>query len=153
MFPTLAMDSARLKVIFRYLLALTMVGAGLLHFTSPDRYVRIMPAYLPAPHALVLISGFFEIVGGVAVIIPRLRVAAGWGLIALYIAVFPANINAAIHHLSIGNAPVAPALPWLRLPLQLVFIAWAHWMTRPDVPADVSPNSAGAASSAAESVE
>src|SRR5438270_7225809 len=90
---------ARMRRIFRFLLAAAMVGAGVMHFVSPDWYVRIVPSWLPAPLALVLASGFFEIAGGIAILIPRLRRLAKWGLVALLVAVFPANVNMALHDL------------------------------------------------------
>ncbi len=120
----------KIKTFFRWVMAILMVLIGVSHFTDPDKFVRIVPDYLPAPLALVYISGFFEIVGGVGLLIPQLTRYAAWGLIALYVAVFPANVNMVIHQLPFGENPVAPILLWLRLPLQLVIIAWAYWFTR-----------------------
>ena len=64
--------------------------------------------------------------------IPSLRRLAAWGLIALFIAVLPANINQALHNLQPPGLEMSPTMVWVRLPLQLVLIAWAYWMTRPD---------------------
>jgi uncharacterized membrane protein len=125
----------RLKTALRLLLAVAMVVVGVLHFVNPGGFVRIVPAYLPAPLALVLISGAAEILGGLGLLIPRTRRLAAWGLIALYLAVFPANLNMALHHIPLGDAPIAPDqvwLLWLRLPFQALFIAWAYWLTRPE---------------------
>ena len=69
-----------------------MIAVGVLHFVRPKAFVRIVPKFLPTPLALVYISGFFEILGGVGLLIPETRTWAAWGLIALYVAVFPANI-------------------------------------------------------------
>ncbi len=84
-----------------------------------------MPDYLPWPSALVFVSGFFEILGGVGIALPRLRRIAGWGLIALLIAVFPANVGMVL------NADKFPMFPyWVlvaRLPLQGILIAWVWW--------------------------
>lgn len=118
-----------LKAVMRVLLAVLMVTAGVLHFVSSDPFVRIVPSFLPAPLMLVYISGFFEILGGIGLLIPRTRRAAAWGLIALLIAVFPANINMAVNQLPLGEM-VHPIGNWVRLPFQLVLIAWAYWMTR-----------------------
>ncbi len=110
-----------------------MVGVGISHFTTPDPYVRIVPSALPSPLALVYISGAFEVLGGIGLLVPRTRKAAAWGLILLYIAVFPANINMAVNEIQMepgGGIPVWTM--WARLPFQLVFIAWAYWFTRPD---------------------
>jgi len=120
-----------LRTLARWLLAAAMVAIGVLHFTMPKAFIAIVPKALPAPRELVLISGFFEILGGVGLLIPRVRQAAGAGLIALFVAVFPANVNMALQ-----NRPIAgrhyPGLLWLRLPLQLALIAWAWWCSRTD---------------------
>jgi uncharacterized membrane protein len=105
-------------------IAAAFAAAGTLHFASPGFYLRIMPAYLPWHHALVLVSGAAEIAGGVGVLVPRLRRAAGIGLIALLVAVFPANLEMALHP---GRFGISPVLLWLRLPLQAVLIAWVWW--------------------------
>lgn len=107
-----------------------MITIGVLHFVTPKPFVRIVPKYLPAPLAVVYISGFFEIVGGVGLLVPATRAAAGWGLIALYIAVFPANINMLVHNISLDpKRPIPRWALWARLPLQFVLIAWAYWFT------------------------
>jgi len=116
------------KVLARGALALAMIGVGITHFTSPEPFVRIVPAALPAPLALVYVSGVAEIAGGVGILIPKTRRAAGWGLIALYIAVFPANVNMALHGISPGDTPVPAWAAWARLPFQIVFILWAYWV-------------------------
>jgi uncharacterized membrane protein len=122
-----------LKAILRVVLALLMASAGVLHFISPQPFVRIVPSWLPAPLLLVYISGFFEILGAIGLLIPRTRRLAAWGLVALLIAVFPANINMAVNQLPLGDT-VYPIGNWVRLPFQIVLIAWAYWMTKPDVP-------------------
>lgn len=118
------------RVVLRWLLAAAMVGVGALHFVNPLPFVKIVPALLPAPLLLVYVSGAFEILGGLGLLWPRTRRAAGWGLVALYLAVFPANINMAVNGIQLG----ADALPewalWARLPLQLVLIAAALWVSR-----------------------
>jgi len=101
-----------------------MVTMGVLHWMAPIPFVAAMPGYLPEPLALVLISGVFEVAGGVGILIPRLRAMAGWGLIALFVAVYPANINMALHpgdHASL----ILQVVLWCRLPLQIPLIYWA----------------------------
>ena len=119
-----------IKNILRCLLAGFMIVAGVSHFTSTESFVRIVPDYLPCARALVCISGVFEILGGLGLLIPPLIRPAAWGLIALYIAVFPANLNMAIHHIPFGDGPTPQILLWVRLPLQLLLIVWAWWYTR-----------------------
>lgn len=111
-------------------LSLFFVAAGINHFLNPDFYVAIMPPYLPALGELVYLSGAFEVIGGVAVLVPAVRAAAGWGLILLLLAVFPANLHMALNPELFPD--VSPTALYLRLPLQALFIAWAYWATRPD---------------------
>jgi uncharacterized membrane protein len=116
-----------IKLVFCVILAAFMITAGIYHFVKPMPFVKIVPSFLPYPLALVYISGFFEILGGVGLLIPQTRVYAAWGLIALYIAVFPANVNMAVNNISMGTVPVSPLMLWLRLPLQALLILWASW--------------------------
>jgi uncharacterized membrane protein len=102
-----------------------VVGAG--HFVSPGFFVKIVPPYLPFPRELVFASGVFEVVLGVLLIIPQTTRLAAWGLIALLIAVFPANIYM-YQHRELFNTP--PLILLLRLPLQVLLIAWAWAYTR-----------------------
>jgi uncharacterized membrane protein len=105
------------------------VLAGLNHFINPDFYLKSMPAYLPWHLFLVYFSGFFEIALSVLLLVPNFTRIAAWGLIALLIAVFPANIQMATNPQLYSD--INPLALWLRLPLQAVFIAWAYWYTRP----------------------
>jgi uncharacterized membrane protein len=116
------------KLISRLVLSIFFIGAGILHFIITPAYVKIMPPYLPAPTELVYISGVFEILGGIGIIIPQLQKLAGYGLVALMVAVFPANINMVTNYNQIGlDIPIA--LLWLRLPLQGLLIWWIWWAT------------------------
>jgi uncharacterized membrane protein len=115
----------------RWLLAIVMVVAGTNHFISPATYVAMMPAALPWHLALVYASGVAEIAGGLGLLVPRTRRAAAWGLIALLVAVFPANVNMAVNELPLGTSAVPTWALWARLPLQLVFIAWAYAVRGP----------------------
>ena len=119
-----------MKLGLRYLLALLMVFAGVMHFVRPRGFARIVPRYLPAPMLLVYVSGAAEILLGVGLLLPATQRWAAWGLIALYVAVFPANVNMAVNHIGFGRDPGPLWLLWLRLPLQLVLIAWAYGYTR-----------------------
>ena len=121
---------ARIKTITRYVFAVFFVLAGANHFRVPAFYLNIMPPYLPWHLSLVYISGVAEIGLGLLLLFRRRSVVAAWGLIALLIAVFPANLHMAMHQ------ELYPSLPslglWLRLPIQGVLIAWAYWYTRSD---------------------
>jgi uncharacterized membrane protein len=125
--PTRSMTA---RGALRVVLAVGMTAIGTMHFVTPAPFVAIVPRALPYPHALVLISGAFEIAGGLGLLVPRVRRAASFGLVALYLAVFPANVNMAVNDLPLGDSHVPVAALWLRLPLQIVFIAWALWVGR-----------------------
>ncbi len=118
----------------RLILAILFIAAGTLHFLMPAFYTKIMPAYLPAPLQLVYISGFFEAVGGLGLLAPArvqvfpVRQVAAWGLVALLIAVMPANIYMVTDHEKFATIPLWAV--WLRLPLQLPLIWWAWLYTR-----------------------
>lgn len=120
----------RRVVIFRLLLAILFVVAGIAHFVSPDAYVRIVPPYLPQPRLLVLISGIAEIAGGIGILVPITRRMAAVGLVVLLIAVFPANIYMATAHIPFAGLAGKSWLQWLRLPLQAPLIWWAWQYTR-----------------------
>ncbi len=117
-----------LKTILRIVFALFFVGAGVNHFIRTDFYLRMMPSYLPMHQTLVQVSGIAEIILGFLLLVPQTTAIAAWGLIALLIAVFPANLQMALHPETFPE--FQPAALWLRLPLQLVMLAWAYWYTR-----------------------
>lgn len=110
------------------LLSLAFTYVGIHHFVAPAFYVSIVPPYLPEPLLLVYVSGFFEVLGGLGILLGRTRRLAGYGLLALLIAVFPANIHMAM------NPELYPDLPsaglYIRLPLQFLAAAWIWWATK-----------------------
>jgi len=120
------------KRVLLYLQAIFYVFAGIQHFRVADYYLPMMPAYLPWHSELVLLSGVGEVLCGLGLLLPQTRVIAAWGTIALLVAVFPANIHVALHNVPLfGAKEGAGALNWVRLPFQLVLMAWAWWYTRP----------------------
>lgn len=122
--------SNRRKEILRVILSASLIAVAITHFTHTDQHIRIVPPFLPHPAALVQISGVIEILLAIALLIPVLSVPAAWGMIALFIAVFPANIYQAMYSIPIDGIPNSPWLYWARLPFQAVLIAWAYWYTR-----------------------
>ena len=106
---------------------LMFIISGTTHFTNPEGFVAIMPPFLPEPLLLVYLSGIAEIGLGIGLVLPRWRNWAGVGAILLLLAVFPANVYAAINGITSPGAPENSLYLWLRLPLQLVFIAWVWW--------------------------
>lgn len=106
-----------------WLLALGFVGAGVLHVMHPETYLRIMPPALPAPRLLVLLSGAAEVAGGLGLLLSATRRWAAWGLLALLVAVFPANVYMLQLHEQL-HIPLWAL--WARLPLQPLLM-WAVW--------------------------
>ena len=130
-----AMDSmqlpkSRTKCFFLFLLSVFFTYAGFHHLFVPDFYVSIMPPWIPAHLALVYISGVFEIMGGIGVLIPRFRSLAGLGLVALLVAVYPANLYMAFNPQLFPDIPLVAL--YVRLALQFVAFYWAYSVTRPD---------------------
>lgn len=128
-------DLDRLKTPLVYVMGTVYVVAGVAHFLVPDLFAQIVPPQLPAPTALVYLSGLAELALGIGVMLPRTRRVAAWGLVALLLAVFPANVYMATSGVVIEGAPPPIRDPsalgrWGRLPLQAVLVAWAWWYTR-----------------------
>ena len=109
-------------------LAVFFIYFGIDHFINPNFYLSIMPPSFPLHLEAVYISGFFEIIGGIGVFIHRFRKIAGWGLFALLIAVYPANIYMAITPNEFPNIPIY--ILYFRLALQFVFFYWAYTVTK-----------------------
>ncbi len=112
------------------IMAMLYILAGVFHFVKPKSYVRIMPHWITASWhlQLVYISGAIEILLGVLLIPESTRAISAWGIIALLIAVFPANIQMMINYFHYNNS-----MKWftvLRLPLQLLLIFWAWTYTK-----------------------
>ena len=104
------------------------ISAGLLHFTNTNWFLLIVPPYLPLKLELVYVSGFFEIIFGLMLVLPSWRYYAGWGLVLLLIAVYPANIYLAQTNGAAMNT--SALIAWVRLPFQFLFISIAYWYTK-----------------------
>ena len=117
-----------LKLILKYLFGAAFVLAGINHFYKPEFYLRMMPPILPAPLFLIYLSGIFEIALGLMLLIPRYSRLAAWGLIALLVAVYPANIYMAMHTELFPE--FSPTAQYIRLPLQFIMLALAYWFTK-----------------------
>ena len=130
-----------LKTVLKIVVAVFLMVTGVQHFRDADFFLKIMPDYIPASLHLpaVHVSGVAEILLGVMLLVPKTTRLAGWGIIALLIAVFPANIYAYQHSREIFPT-LDPALHFWRLPLQGVGIALAWWFTRPDRAAATQPS-------------
>jgi uncharacterized membrane protein len=114
----------------RIVLAALFAFAGTMHFVIPEQYMRIMPPALPLHRELVYLSGVLEIAGGVGLLIPRTRRAAGLGLVLLLIAVWPANLQMLLNARADGAPAAWQAALLLRLPLQILLMAWVWRASR-----------------------
>ena len=124
---------SRTKTILLWLMAAFYVFGGFNHLMNPSFYLTIMPPDLPNPEWLNVLSGLAEIVLGVYILEPRTRVYAAWGIIALLIAVFPANLYAVAENVGSAGPGSGPGpLAYVRLPFQALFVVWAWWYTRED---------------------
>lgn len=127
------MSKPRARAAVRWILAGSLVFVGVSHFTNPQPFVEIMPPPLEAwALELVYWSGLFEILGGLGLLVERTRRLAGWGVLALLVAVYPANIYMAVQGVGFGGMEPDPVVLWLRLPLQFVFMAVTWWVSRPE---------------------
>lgn len=118
-----------MMLALKWALAALMIFAGVMHFVSPVGFERIVPKALPAPRLLVYVSGVFEVLFGVGLLVAATQALAAWGLIALFVAVFPANVNMMLEDLPLGRTKLPRWAHWVRLPFQGVLIAWAWLFT------------------------
>ena len=118
----------KIKSISIYVMSFFYILVGLKHFQNPHWFVQIVPPPLPFKLEIVYLSGFIEIVFGVLILFKKFRFIIGWSLIALLIAVYPANIYLAMTNGVAMNT--TPLIAWGRLPFQFIFIYLAYWHTK-----------------------
>ena len=119
------------RLLTRVLLAALFLLAGTVHLLNPTLFLPIMPPWIPDPMAGIVLSGVCELLGGVGLLVPRAGVqrAAGWGLLLLLVAVFPANIYMAAAHVQVHGFPSPNWMSWARLPLQPILMLMVSWST------------------------
>ena len=117
-------DNARIAT------GIAFIFTGTSHFLMPGKFMEMMPPFLPVPVFLIYLSGFFEILGGIGLIISGIKKAAAIGLILLLLAVFPANIYVALNNVQLGGFMNYAIYQWLRLPMQFGLIAWVWWCSK-----------------------
>lgn len=115
----------QLRSGLRWVLVVVYFTVGVIHLRSPDAFMPIMPAWVPFPRDVVLLTGVCEIIGAVGLIIPRLRWLAGIALAAYAVAVFPANIKHAVEGVRLGGEALGWGYHAPRLAFQPVFVWWA----------------------------
>ena len=117
-----------IKKSFRIILGLFFIFAGVAHFRNTGFFLKMMPPFLPYPEALVYISGVFEIVLGTLVIIPKTSRLAAIGIMALLIAVYPANFFMCFNPELFPE--ISPTALLIRLPIQFLLLGWAWVYTK-----------------------
>lgn len=127
------------RLLLRWILAGFFIAAGLNHFRTPEIYYGMMPAWVAWPVAANVVSGVAEILGGIGLFFPQTRRLAGWGLLILLLAVFPANVHVALQGRMPGTS-FSPVMLWLRLPFQVLFMAWVWWLAVKPHPEDEERN-------------
>ncbi len=116
-----------------------MIVAGVAHLLGPDSFVQHLPEWVPAREPLVFASGLLEIgLGGALLWARTCRVAVGRALALYLLAVWPANVYVASAGIDVTGQPDG-AYPWIRLPFQLLFIAWALWSSHEEEPQAGAP--------------
>lgn len=118
----------RVRRASRWLLILIFSMAGVTHFLRPHPFEAIVPAWLPNAGLLVEISGVAELLGAIGLALTPTRRAAGWGLLVLLVAVFPANVQMLLLARGQGASALWQAALWARLPLQPLLM-WLVWWT------------------------
>lgn len=132
------------RACMRWGLALALVFTGIDHLVAPERYLAMMPGFVPLHREVVFVTGLCELAGAVGLLISRLRWLAGVMLAVYFVAVFPANIKNAVEGLSVAGLPAAQWYYWVRLLFQPLVIWWAlyaanaidwprwRWASRPE---------------------
>ena len=118
------------KLSAQIAMAVMMAFTALGHFKFTHGMTMMIPAFIPFKKELVYLTGVIEIAAAIGLLVPATRMVTAWLLIAFFIMLLPANINAAIKHIDIEkgtfNGP-GPGYLWFRVPLQILFIGWIYW--------------------------
>ena len=125
-----------LKMLARLTLGVLFILGASLHFTASETELKIIPSFLPFRREALYTTGVLEFLGGVGLFFPnrKVRRASAWGLVALLMSIFPANVYQAVANIKLGGFMNSPLYLWGRLPFQAVFIWWALWCTNGDIP-------------------
>ncbi len=117
------------KIILRWLATIFFLIAGAMHFVIPEFYLAMMPPFIPFQSFFVVLTGIAEMAGGVGLQIPKLRKLTGLLMIAMLVAIFPANIYVAIAQPALPDITYSSGSMWWRLLLQPLFIAWVWFVS------------------------
>lgn len=120
----------RAQLVSAYVMAFFYGSAGVMHFVDPGFFLQIVPSVLPFPLLIVYLSGVAELTLGVGLALPKTRHWAAWGVVALLVAVYPANLYHWIAGVQIKGIETPAIYHPVRALVQLLLIAWAAWLAR-----------------------
>ncbi|RRN76726.1 hypothetical protein EIM50_23230 [Pseudoxanthomonas sp. SGD-10] len=129
LFMKLFRGSCQLALSGRIAMSVMLVFTSVAHFVFTEGMVMMLPGFIPFEKELVYLTGVIELLAGITLMLPSLRITTAWLLIVFFILVLPANIYAAVNHVDYQNATYngeGPNYLWFRIPLQLLFIAWVY---------------------------
>ncbi len=131
MFPRNLLSQKLWKTIARIVIGVVFILGGILHFTASETELKLIPPFLPLRREALYITGAFESLGGLGLFVPnaKIRRLSAWGLVALLVIIFPANVYQAVTNMQLGGFMNTRVYQWGRLPFQAVFILWALWCT------------------------
>ncbi len=115
-------------------LGLGLFGSAAMHFLRPDVFVTMVPAGLPSPELIVVVSGIVEFVVGIGLLVSRTRRAAGWASVVLFVAIWPASIYVAFSGTYPTEPTSSPLYHWARVPFHALYVGWALWIARGRLP-------------------
>jgi uncharacterized membrane protein len=122
-------NKSAIRLAMRVSMALFYFAAGVVHLRSPGGFLQITPQWVPFPEAVIFLTGLCEIAGAIALLfIPGLRAAAGVGLAAYAVCVYPANINHALNDIAVNGTHLSWWYHGPRLAFQPVLVWWALWV-------------------------
>lgn len=114
----------------RMAMSIMLVFTGVAHFIYPEGMVLMLPDFIPFKTEMIYLTGVVEIAGAIGLLIPKIQKLSSWLLIVFFILILPANIHAAIKHVSLKTADFSGSgteYLWFRIPLQVLFIAWVYY--------------------------
>ncbi|MEZ4229143.1 MAG: DoxX family protein [Polyangiaceae bacterium] len=120
----------RTQLISAYVMAFFYFSAGLMHFINPSFFEQIVPGVLPFPLLIVYLSGAAELALGAGLVLPKTRHWAAWGVVALLVAVYPANLYHWVADVKVDDVQVPAIYHPIRALVQVLLIAWAAWLAR-----------------------
>jgi uncharacterized membrane protein len=118
-----------MKNILRILFGVMFIGMSSMHFIASETELKVIPEFLPFRRTALYLTGIWEFIGGIGLLVPRWKRFSAWNMVGLLLVVFPANVNHAIKDMRSGRFAETRLYHWIRLPAQAVFIWVVLWST------------------------